>query len=557
MTETIARARLAGMHRHAFAPLTPLIMAGSLGAATVLGFAPFYLFPLPIITLALLLGLWRKAESPRRAAALGFAFGLGFFGAGVSWIYISLHDFGGMPAAIAGVGTALLCAVLALFPAAVAFLQAKLPASSVVRFVLAVPALWAGADWLRSYLFTGFPWLAIGYSQVPASPLAGFAPVFGVYGLSMLTAMSAGLLACLYAEFKSPRAATSVLRQAQDRLFFKRRMGSVPSSATGKSRLIPPFEKGGLGGISASVFIVLLWPAGYALKQIDWTQPIGEPLAVSLLQGNVAQELKWREDQVDNTLKTYLDLVLASRARLIILPEAALPLLREQAPEKYLARIAGHAEKLGGDVLIGLPERDGNGYYNSVFSFGTAPTQVYRKSHLVPFGEFIPPGFGWVLRWLQIPMSDFSRGAVYQKPLEVGGQKVAVDICYEDVFGEEIIRMLPQATLLVNVSNDAWFGDSLAIPQHLQIAQARALETGRVMLRSTNTGATAAIAPDGQLIRVAPLSEKTALNVAVQGYTGVTPYVRWGNSLVLAIVVFLLVISFVRARALPVAGKKQ
>ncbi|MBC7943794.1 MAG: apolipoprotein N-acyltransferase [Burkholderiales bacterium] len=529
------------MHRHAFAPLTPLIMAGSLGAATVLGFAPFYLFPLPVITLALLLGLWRKAESPRRAAALGFAFGLGFFGAGVSWIYISLHDFGGMPAAIAGVGTALLCAVLALFPAAVAFLQAKLPASSVVRFVLAVPALWAGADWLRSYLFTGFPWLAIGYSQVPASPLSGFAPILGVYGVSLVTAMSAGLATYLYAKIKSPRAGASAP-------FFK-----------GGLKGISPFKKGRSrwGGICISVFIVLLWPIGYALKQIDWTQPIGEALAVSLLQGNVAQELKWREDQVDNTLKTYLDLVLASRARLIILPEAAFPLLRDQVPEKYLARIAGHAEQLGGDVLIGLPERDGNGYYNSVFSFGTAPTQVYRKSHLVPFGEFIPPGFGWVLRWLQIPMSDFSRGAVYQKPLEVGGQKVAVDICYEDVFGEEIIRMLPQATLLVNVSNDAWFGDSLAIPQHLQIAQARALETGRVMLRSTNTGATAAIAPDGQLIRVAPLSEKTALNVAVQGYTGATPYVRWGNSLLLTIVVILLVISFVRARALPVAGKKQ
>ncbi|MGI9045959.1 MAG: apolipoprotein N-acyltransferase [Burkholderiales bacterium] len=526
--DNIARARPPGMRRSALASPTPLIASSLLGAATVFGFAPFYLFPLPVITLALLLGLWRNAESPRSAAALGFAFGLGFFGTGVSWIYISLHDFGGMPAAIAGIGTALLCAYMSLFPAATGFLQAKLASSNVVRFVLVTPALWAGADWLRSYLFTGFPWLTLGYSQVPASPLAGFAPVFGVYGLSMLTAMSAGLLAWLYAEFISPRAgAPTLLRRA----------------------------RGGPG--ICAFFIVALWPIGYALKQIDWTQPIGEPLAVSLLQGNIAQELKWREDQIDNTLRTYLDLVLASRARLIILPEAALPLLRDRVPEQYLARFAQHADQLGGDILIGLPELEGIDYYNSVFSFGAAPTQVYRKSHLVPFGEFIPSGFDWVLRWLQIPMSNFSRGAEYQKPLAVAGQKVAVDICYEDVFGEEIVRPLPEATLLVNVSNDAWFGDSLALMQHLQIAQTRAIETGRVMLRATNTGATAAIAPDGQLIALAPLSKKTALHVEVRGYAGATPYVRWGNSLVLAMVVILLAISFAPARALPAVGQKQ
>ena len=264
---------------------------------------------------------------------------------------------------------------------------------------------------------------------------------------------------------------------------------------------------------------------------------------MSLLQGNIAQDMKWREDRVVPTLTTYRDLVVASRARLIVLPETALPLFLHEVPADYLAALAAHARSLGGDVLIGMPERSSSrDYYNSVLSLGMAPTQTYRKSHLVPFGEFIPLKllFGWFFDVVQIPLLDFSRGAATQQPLEVAGQHVAVDICYEDVFGAEIIRQLPEATLLVNVSNVAWFGRSLAPQQHLQISQARAIETGRYMLRATNTGMTAIINQRGHVVKEAPEFARATVNGDVQGYTGATPFVRAGNLPIIALSLVLV-----------------
>jgi apolipoprotein N-acyltransferase len=281
-----------------------------------------------------------------------------------------------------------------------------------------------------------------------------------------------------------------------------------------------------------------VWLGGWALKQVEWTQPVGEPVTVTLLQGNIPQDLKWREDRVPTTLKTYSALAWMSSSRLIIMPETALPLFLEEVPRDYLATLAGHARRNGGDILIGVPERQANGeYFNSVVSFGTAPTQTYRKSHLVPFGEFIPlrPVLGWIVGVLAIPLQDFSRGQEDQRPLQVAGQQVAVNICYEDAFGEEIIRQLPEATVLVNVSNVAWFGRSIAPRQHLQISQARALETGRYMLRATNTGVTAVIGPDGRILGGAPEFQMATVTHPVQGYGGATPYVRMGNSAALAL----------------------
>jgi len=252
--------------------------------------------------------------------------------------------------------------------------------------------------------------------------------------------------------------------------------------------------------------------------------------------------MKWREDRVAPTLTTYRDLVFASQARLIVLPETALPLFLHEVPPDYLAALAAHARSNGGDVLIGVPERSSTrDYYNSVMSFGMAPTQTYRKSHLVPFGEFIPLKFlfGWFFDVVQIPLLDFARGALTQQPLEVAGQRVAVDICYEDVFGEEIIRQLPQATMLVNASNVAWFGRSVAPQQHLQISQTRALETGRYMLRATNTGMTAIIDQRGEVVKQAPEFARAEVNGDVQGYAGATPFVRWGNWPIIALSLLL------------------
>jgi apolipoprotein N-acyltransferase len=296
---------------------------------------------------------------------------------------------------------------------------------------------------------------------------------------------------------------------------------------------------------------LIVWLGGFGLRQVEWTEPVGAPVQVSLLQGNVPQDLKWREDRLLATLENYRALAMTSSSPLIVMPETALPLFLEQVPPDYLEELAAHARRNGGDMLIGVPERlPGGEYFNSVVSVGTAPRQAYRKSHLVPFGEFIPlrPVLGRIVGMLAIPLQDFSRGGGSQRPLAVAGQRVAINICYEDAFGEEIIRQLPEATLLVNVSNVAWFGRSIAPGQHLQISQARALESGRPMLRATNTGITGVIGPDGRLIVAAPEFTTTAVTQTVRGYEGATPYVRMGNYAAVAICIALIAAAGFRRR---------
>lgn len=492
-------------------------LAFVLGLFTVLGFAPFYFFPVPVLALAGLFHLWLHAPSRRAAALLGFAFGFGMFGAGVSWVYVSMHDFGAMPAPVAVAATAAFCAVLAVFPALAGLAQQWLGRGpGAAKAMLVIPAAWVLGEWMRGWVLTGFPWLAVGYSQVPGGPLAGFAPVLGVYGVSLAMAASAGLLALLVEKGRWQAAA------------FR-----IPSAA---------------------FVLLLLWLGGYALQKIEWTRPVGAPVAVSLLQGNIPQEMKWQPDKVRSTLAAYRRLAEASAGRLVVLPETALPLFYDEVPAEYLQGMAELGRAREGDVIVGIPEyralAQGGEYYNSAFSLGASTPQVYRKSHLVPFGEYIPlkPVFGWVLNVLHIPLADFARGAMVQQPMNVAGQKLAVDICYEDVFGEEIIRQLPQATMLANLSNDAWFGRSFGPPQHLQIAQARALETGRWLLRATNTGMTAIIDHKGEVVRQAPQFVATVLEGQAQGFHGETPYVRFGNRATLALAALMLAAGVIAAR---------
>lgn len=469
------------------------------GLLAVPGFSPISLSPLAIIALAVLFVQWLRAKNARAAAMLGFSFGLGLFIAGIGWVYIALHDYGGMPPFLALLATVLFSAYLALYPALAGYAQGRINAPEWQRLVLVMPAMWVLQEWLRGLIFTGFPWLAIGYSQAASSPLVGYAPLLGVYGVSLAAAVCAGLLALIWL-----------------------RMGRI--------------------GVTLIV-LVALWFCGEALRSIEWTQPQGEPFKVSLLQGNIPQEMKFREEKLVSTLETYRRMVQESDARLIVLPETAVPLLRQEMPENYAAILRNHVRKSGGDLLIGAFERGEGQYYNSVFTLGTSESQSYRKNHLVPFGEFIPlrPMLGWLINGvLNIPMSDLGRGGATQLPLKVAGQKIAVNICYEDVFGEEIIRALPAATVLVNVSNDAWYGDSHAAMQHNQIAQMRALETGRMMLRSTNTGVTSIIGRDGHVQQMLPQHQEGTLTGQVQGYTGSTPYVRWGNAAVLLLMAAML-----------------
>lgn len=466
-----------------------------------MGFAPFGFFPLAVLALTVLFTQWLHAENAWAAARIGWAFGFGLFAAGTGWIYIALHDYGGMPFLLALFATALFSAFLGLFPALVAYAQAKIRAPAWARMLLVMPALWMLVEWLRGLIFTGFPWLAFGYSQVAASPLAGYAPLLGVYGVSLMVALSAGLFSLLW-----------LVRWS--------RQGKV-----------------------ALALLAILWILGVPLHEVEWTQPQGEPVKVTLAQGNIPQELKFNEDRLVSTLETYRKMVQQSDARLIVLPETALPVLRQEMPENYAAMLRDHARKNNGDIIIGAFERDNGQYYNSVFTLGTADSQSYRKNHLVVFGEFIPlrPVLGWFINdVLNIPMGDLARGGTDQPPLNVAGQKVAMNICYEDVFGEEIIRALPEATLLVNVSNDAWYGNSIAAMQHNQISQMRALEAGRMMLRATNTGITSIIGRSGRILQMLPQHQEGVLTGTVQGYAGSTPYVRFGNALAIGLAAFML-----------------
>ncbi|MFA6921118.1 MAG: apolipoprotein N-acyltransferase [Gallionella sp.] len=501
------------------------------GLSCVAGFAPFGIFPVPVLALAVLFVLWGSADTPRSAARLGFTFGLGLFSAGIAWIYVALHDFGDMPMWLAGPATLLFAAFLSLFTALAGYLQAQVNVkfaqrfvrpfsrlrervgerdtdtlSDRWRFVLVMPAAWVLIEWLRGMIFTGFPWLTLGYAHSD-SPLAGYAPLLGAYGVSLVAAVCAGFLAIVWRERWS-------------------RSGKI-----------------------ATVIIVSLWLAGALLRTVAWTQAYGAPFSVTLVQGNISQDVKFRDDELDNTLETYRRLVMQNPARLTILPETAFPIFREQVPQSLLEQLRDHARRNGGDILAGVFERDQAGYYNSVIAIGQSENAFateqphYRKHHLVIFGEFIPlrPVFGWFINEvLNIPMGDLARGDVRQAPLSVAGQNVAVNICYEDVFGEEIVASLPAATLLVNVTNDGWYGNSYAAAQHNQMSRFRALETGRMMLRATNTGVTSIIDVNGKMLQQLPQHQQGVLQGMAQGYEGMTPYARWGNAAVLLLIAMML-----------------
>jgi len=475
------------------------------GAAAVLGFSPFDFFPATLAALAVLVHLWVRAATPGDARRLGFFFGLGLYGAGASWVYVSLNRFGAMPVPLAATATLAWCAFLALFPALAGWLQARIArdsaASPALQATLLIPAAWTLVEWSLSWFLTGFPWLAFGYTAID-DPLSGYAPLGGAYAVSLALAVTVGLLWCIAFDHARWRA----------------------------------------GGA-----LVLVLACGYGLRVTQWTAPAGEPLRVALLQGNIPQEMKFDPARYERTLDTYARLAEGSDARLIVLPETAVPRFVDLVDPAYIERLRAAAVRNRGDLLLGVPVRTPAGdYLNSVISLGVSPGARYDKVHLVPFGEFVPPGFGWIVRVLSIPLADFARGAIDQRPMPVAGQRVALNVCYEDAYGAELLRQLPEATLLVNVSNVAWFGDSIAPAQHLQIARMRALETGRVYLTAANTGITAAIWPDASVRQQMKQFVQGRIEFDVRGYTGATPYVRFGDWPAVALA--LLALAFVALR---------
>ena len=497
-----------------------------LGIASVFGFAPFGAWAVSLLTLAGLLALWQRAETTRAAAWVGFAYGIGLFGAGTSWTYVALSTFGGMVPVLAATGTAAFCAYLALFPALAGWVAARLaPSGSPTRLAIAAGA-WTLTEWLHSTGYPGFPWLATGYAQV-GGPLAGFAPIGGVFLVGLAVAVSAALL--VYA--------TSALER--------------------RSYVAAVLGGGAIAAIAAG---------GIALSAVEWTQPSGEPIAVSLVQGNIDQDVKFDPAYREKSLTIYAELAASAKGRLIVLPESALPMFADEVPDAFIAQLRAIAVRNGGDLLTGLfffepreSEDEDDRYYNSVVSIGTAPIQIYRKHHLVPFGESIPakPVVGWLIRRvLAIPLADQTPGTAYPQPMEVAGQRLAVNICYEDAFGGELIRQLPSATLLVNFTNDAWYGHSLAAEQHAQMSAMRAIETARPMLRATNTGITAIIDHHGVERARLPWFTRGVLEGRIAGRTGATPYVRYGDAVPLgaSLLVIAIAVAVLRRRRGAPAG---
>jgi apolipoprotein N-acyltransferase len=482
------------------------------GALLPLAFSPYHYPVIAVLSLAYLFYIMLNS-TPGGAGLFGYAFGFGMFGIGVNWLHISINLFGGVNLAGALFITLLLVAFLSLYPALLAYVYQRFFGNrGVVAFVIVIPALWVLAEWIRSCIFTGFPWLNVGYSQID-TPLSSLAPMLGVYGVSWLTALIATILVALFL-------------------------------VTLKTRIV-----------IAGIFFVT-WIALGLLNGINWTTEKGNVISVALIQGAIPQEIKWKPEQRQKTLDLYLSLSEKYRdSQLIIWPETAIPVLHHQAQE-FIQQMANSARSQNHDYLVGVPfkDLDSNKFYNGIIVIGSN-NDTYYKQHLVPFGEYLPFD-KWlrpILNLMKIPMSDFSAGPNRKPVVRAANEIIGVSICYEDVFGEEIISALPDATLLVNISNDAWFGDSIAPHQHLQMARMRALETGRYMLRATNTGVSAIINEKGIITASSPQFTPHVTSDKVKPFEGLTPYARFGNWPVIIAAFLVLLITFFRLKKLSEA----
>lgn len=510
----------------------------ALGLAHAWAFAPRTDWWLGLLSLVgWCIVLQRHTFSSRQVFTLGWLYGAAWFGKGVWWLYISLHTYGEMPWLMAAVAIVLFAGVLALFPALVALfyhqwrtrLQGNASANiTALSSILFFASLFAFSEWARGTLFTGFPWLASGYAQIDG-PFAVFAPYVGVYGVAWLLAACAISLALLLHTVRLPSL------------------------------------------VLISVIILLAWLA----PQFNFTQNHQHPLHVNLIQGNVAQETKFDPARLAETVQLYEGLLTQINdkpADLVVTPETALPILVQQIPQATFTHLSDFARLHNTILLLGAVGADSpTAYTNSVFTIAPQASALrsqrgydyrYDKHHLVPFGEFVPWGFRWFVNYMKIPLGDFKRGALVQKPFSVKGIYFAPNICYEDVFGEEIAYALREnvaptekneymgydTNVLVNMTNIGWFGDTEVVPQHLQISRMRSLEVGRPMLRATNNGATAIIDYTGHVVAQLPAFTRAVLSGDVQGRSGLTPFARWGNAPFLAVSLLCLGFGILLAR---------
>jgi len=486
-------------------PLAPL-----LGVIATLGWAPYGQWYLTLLALALLLALAARAATPLRAAAVGWLFGWANFATGIYWVYISTHVYGGAPAWLSVLLLIVLCAYLALYPALVLGLAARFGLLRSPAGWLGVPALWMLAELVRGWFYSGFPWLSLGELAV-GTPLAKAAPLVGVHGMSAVLALAAYALYRLGVEH------------------------------TARARVVA-------AALLAAPALTVLLP-----QPSSWTEPDGPPQAVALVQSNIRQDEKWLPEMRYEALVRHWRLTQqAWPARLVVWPEVALTQPYHQLKDSYLADLHRQAADRGATLLLGILVFEGERHFNSVVTVGSE-TGTYHKRHLVPFGEYFPiPDFlRPLMDVLDLPYKDFDFGADDQPLLQVDGRSIETMICFEDVFGSEIGRRARDAAYLVNVTNDAWFANSSAPHQHLAFSRLRAMETGRWFLRSANTGISALINPDGEIVQRSKQFEQAVLRGTAEPRRGQTPYQRYGNVPLWVISIIGVGVGFWLARRKP------
>jgi len=491
-----------------------LILAALLGSTMPIAFAPLSIWPLGILLPALLIALVDTQHSLRRVFLIGWVFGLGYFGFGVYWLYNSLHDFGNASPPMAAALAALMIICISLFPA-LTLVSWKLAQRALGQWTLwLLPLLWFAFEWLKGWILTGFPWLSLGYAQVD-SPLHGFAPFIGVYGLSAVCVL----------------LSVALIRVVRNRQYLH------------------------------IALVVLIPGLAISIQNIDWTEPQSTPLRVTIVQGNIPQEIKWQYDQRQNLFDIYWRETNQNwDSDLIVWPETAIPGHSEGIQQSVLIPMAEAATQQDSAILTGVvvSETDKNIFYNSMLLLGSSQG-AYHKRHLVMFGEYYP--LRWLLdfmrSYINIPYSDLTSGPSDQPLMLVKDTRLGVSICFENVFSRDILTALPEANLLVNASNDAWFGDSLAPHQHLQIAQMRALESGRPMVRSTNTGISAFIDYRGRIIEFVGQFKTQSITLDMVGRSGVTPFYYFAKvqGILAALILVALLIFVFRYRSLTGTNK--
>ncbi len=503
-------------------PLLLSLLLGLAGIANTLAFAPYQLHFLPLFTLALLALALGIAKSARQAALFGFAYGLGWFGLGISWVHVSIATFGGMPLAASLGIMALLVAYLSLFPALASYAVYRINKGNLLLFPLLFASCWVLSENLRSWLFTGFPWLSLGYSQTEGW-LAPWAPLIGETGITFLLVFAAAAVL---------PALSSAVKQQQ--------------------RFIP---------LAVAALLLISSPLLNSLK--GW-QLTDEQVSVALVQGNIKQELRWDPEQELPTMKKYMQLSKPHlQQQIVVWPEAAIPQL-EPLAQAYLLNLDMQAAEQQSAVITGILDYKNNGdAYNGIIVLGKSGNKTtagdylyesknrYQKHHLLPIGEFVP-----FERWLRdvapffdLPNSSFARGDWLQPNLNANGYQLLAALCFEIAFPRQIQANFTNDTdFLLTVSNDAWFGASIGPLQHMQIAQMRALEFGRPLLRATNNGLTGIARPDGSLQAQLPQFADGVLTAQVQLAEGRTLYSRTGDSLLLWFVAFVIFFRLGSAR---------